>query len=278
MKTVSMSIRFPSNQHAAIKQAVDGIVFRSINQLVIVAVDRLLRHGDYPSTYTSNTSNVDPKTPVASTNVDTPTPLDVSTPKPKGLAKYTTDFLDFWSLYPRSKEKRAAFRAWAAAIKMGVTRGEIMSGLSWCIDTPEKLGGFPGELKFVPYPARWLKNGGYEVDEGSRAKKESVSMSDGWDDLSWVFEKGSCGIKEELSSSLRGAIGAYAYNDWIAPSLWVTGVDGALFVVCPDEAHTQWVKSHYLSHITECVEESPGISIALVDCVEVSVAVKQGVV
>ena len=70
MKTVSLSIRFPTEQHARIQKAVDGVAIKSINQLVVIAVERLLKKSD--NTYSYNT--LDPKPPVASTSVDTPNP------------------------------------------------------------------------------------------------------------------------------------------------------------------------------------------------------------
>ena len=44
----------------------------------------------------------------------------------KGADEYTPEFEDFWGLYPRRKEKRAAFRCWKARLKEGHQPRELV--------------------------------------------------------------------------------------------------------------------------------------------------------
>src|SRR5262245_57777096 len=64
-------------------------------------------------------------------------------------------FLEFYTAYPKKKSRKDAAKAYAAARRDGVSHETIMAGLarakpSW------------RDPQFIPYPASWLRAGGYE--------------------------------------------------------------------------------------------------------------------
>ena len=255
MEKVSMSIRFSAQQHQRMSSAVDGMVFRSINHLVVVAVANYLHtmtEGTiFPNVNTSTTSNALGQTPVASTKVDTPAPLVVSTPKKNKALKYTQNFLDFWTLYPRKMNKRDAFKTYLAATKT-VDPSEILLGLEACID--QRLFK---DMQYIPYPATWLNKGGWEVE--SKSKEDATEAPSEYVDTNWIMEGPSCDTKDAVADIIRSEVGAYDYNAWIMPTRWVTKNGGAgaeeLFIVCPDQVHSDWIKKNYLHTITEALSE-----------------------
>ena len=79
----------------------------------------------------------------------------------------STRFADFWTAYPRKKNKVDAAKAWNTA-KGDSIFNEIFSGLQRAIVCPDwiKEGG-----KFIPYPASWLRAGGWMDETGISTTK-----------------------------------------------------------------------------------------------------------
>ena len=80
-------------------------------------------------------------------------------PTPKGSFEYTPDFLKFWDVYPKQKNKGTAFKAWK---KIKPTNGlveEIINGVHRAKESTDwkKENG-----QFIPYPASWLNARGWE--------------------------------------------------------------------------------------------------------------------
>ena len=67
---------------------------------------------------------------------------------------YTPEFEAFWTAYPRKKDKRAAWKAWKAAVK----RADPESIISAAKAEAKR----PCELKFRKYPASWLNADAWE--------------------------------------------------------------------------------------------------------------------
>ena len=61
------------------------------------------------------------------------------------------DFLAFWRDYPRKTGKRAAQKAWDAALKRA-NAGAIRDAL----DLQKQAGMFDREPQFIPHPRTWL--------------------------------------------------------------------------------------------------------------------------
>ena len=61
------------------------------------------------------------------------------------------DFMAFWQSYPRKTGKRAAQRAWDAALKRA-SAGAIRDAL----DLQKEAGMFDREIQFIPHPRTWL--------------------------------------------------------------------------------------------------------------------------
>lgn len=72
-------------------------------------------------------------------------------------------FEDFYTAYPRKKSREDARKAWGQALAKGFSPDEIMAGLR--INLPSMRAKDP---QFVPYPATWLRAGGWadEPDVG----------------------------------------------------------------------------------------------------------------
>jgi len=77
-------------------------------------------------------------------------------------------FVEFWSAYPRRVSKHAAFRAWTAAVK----KTEPESILHALEESKREWAG--RELKFIPYPATWLR--ATDFDDEFEAQEDDKEM------------------------------------------------------------------------------------------------------
>lgn len=77
----------------------------------------------------------------------------------------STQFAEFWTAYPRKKNKLKAIEVWKKT-KGDTLFDEIMVGLQRAIISPDwtKEKG-----KWIPYPAKWLNEGGWMDEAGSDA-------------------------------------------------------------------------------------------------------------
>jgi len=77
---------------------------------------------------------------------------------------YTSDFLSFWSAYPRKVGKRAAFKAWN---KINLP---TLIVILESIERHKQMDQWKDE-KFIPHPATWLNQGRWEdeIDEQKEA-------------------------------------------------------------------------------------------------------------
>ena len=89
--------------------------------------------------------------------------LDVGVARTTPSSPNLSTFEQFWSAYPRKKEKLAAERAYSKALKMSSPEA-ILAGLE--AYKREIRGTAP---KYVKYPASWL-NAGCWMDEPSSTK------------------------------------------------------------------------------------------------------------
>jgi hypothetical protein len=92
------------------------------------------------------------KEPSRTTN----TPTSTSTP-PAPPARDPFD--RFWTAWPRKVGKRAARKAWAAALKRSATPDEIITAAS---DQATAWAAAGTELRFIPHPATWLGRDGWD--------------------------------------------------------------------------------------------------------------------
>ena len=84
---------------------------------------------------------------------------------------YTPEFETFWQAYPRKKAKRAAWKAWKAAVKR--TDPETI------ITAAKAEARRPCELKYRKYPASWLNADAWEdePDQQSAANMQPPGLS-----------------------------------------------------------------------------------------------------
>lgn len=84
----------------------------------------------------------------------------------------TSDFDEFWALYPRKVEKLKAKKVWPRAVKAAGSAEPIIAGIKAQLPKWHK-----SEPKFVPYPTTWL-NGGRWEDEVEQVEQQSAAA--GW--------------------------------------------------------------------------------------------------
>lgn len=79
-----------------------------------------------------------------------------NTPQPphRDADAYTPEFEEFWQAYPRKKDKRAAWKAWKAALKRATPEAIITAA--------KAEARRPCELKYRKYPATWLRADAWE--------------------------------------------------------------------------------------------------------------------
>jgi hypothetical protein len=75
-------------------------------------------------------------------------------PPSENRPRYSEEFEEFWSYYPRSVGKIAAGKSWARAIKQA-TKTEIIEGARQYGQDPN----LPDDEQFIPHPAKWLNDG-----------------------------------------------------------------------------------------------------------------------
>ena len=257
--TKRVTVNFPAELYRSAMAAIDGVHYLSVTQVVLVAVDNLVRQG---SSSPLPSSPLHPPTPNSTPLINPPIYIspkgDIYTP-PSGGANtkkktsmrtlpkdYTKAFLGFWSLYPRKVQKKHAFKAYWSALRV-TTDAEILSGLEKHIDRR-----IWKDKEFIPYPATWLNRGGWEVEEDLPAGLKTMASKAALVDHSKALDGPSCSLWADSIDSFYDSIGAYDVRDWISP---VRGVikEGTLVLGCPDKAHAEWMTRHYRDHISEAV-------------------------
>ena len=79
---------------------------------------------------------------------------------------YSSEFEQFWNVYPRRIGKRAAWLKWKGLLKgRTVSASEIIAGASRFASDPN----LPHDATFIPHPATWLNAGRWE-DEALPAR------------------------------------------------------------------------------------------------------------
>ena len=81
-----------------------------------------------------------------------------------------SDFQAFWALFPKRRDKRAAERAWRAAIKNGANPADIIAGAERYAAERKNQ-----DARYTKYPATWLNAGAWE-DEPDPQPQESEMM------------------------------------------------------------------------------------------------------
>lgn len=84
--------------------------------------------------------------------------------KPKPSDVISVDFLAFYAAYPKKKSRQDAEKAYRQVRKRGVSHETIMAGLEKAKRADHRFR----DEQFMPYPASWLRDGGYE-DESNIA-------------------------------------------------------------------------------------------------------------
>ena len=85
------------------------------------------------------------------------------------LTEYPKPFVEFWSLYPRKVNKKAALKAWDKATKE--TPAEQIVGAAEMYGASD----IAADGEFVPHPATWLNKGAYLDDPTEWERREPKS-------------------------------------------------------------------------------------------------------
>lgn len=104
--------------------------------------------------------------------VPAPSPGDlapIKTKKSSTPARVESDFLDFYTAYPRHVGKEAARRAFVKAVKAGTPAADIIEGARRYAAATAAAGT---ETRFVAHPATWLNAGRWSDDMQDAAPVE----------------------------------------------------------------------------------------------------------
>lgn len=93
----------------------------------------------------------------------------IKTKKKSSTARVESDFLDFYTAYPRHVGKEAARRAFVKAVKAGTPAAEIIEGARRYAAATAAAGT---ETRFVAHPATWLNAGRWSDDMQDAAPVE----------------------------------------------------------------------------------------------------------
>jgi len=80
--------------------------------------------------------------------------------------KMKAEFAEFYLAYPRKRERTEAERAYRTARRKGASHQQIMEGV-------RRLIAEGREPRFIPYPAQWLRKGGWQDEPESAARYET---------------------------------------------------------------------------------------------------------
>lgn len=92
-------------------------------------------------------------------------------PANAGSVSYPDDFLEFYRAYPRKVRKSDALKAWKQTTKLRPPLADILVRLAVLAASEEwtKDGG-----QYVPYPAKWLRQGGWDDEPRPAAPAGTV--------------------------------------------------------------------------------------------------------
>lgn len=86
-----------------------------------------------------------------------------------GLTDYPDSFVEFWQVYPRKVNKKAALKAWDNATKETPAEQIIGAAEMYAASDIAAAG------EFIPHPATWLNKGGYLDDPKEWERREPKS-------------------------------------------------------------------------------------------------------
>lgn len=80
---------------------------------------------------------------------------------------YSTEFLTFWALYPKRRNKGDAWKAWRSTANLQLA--DLLNALSWQVHSPawRKDDG-----QFIPYPATYIRARAWEDEPDSTAPSQ----------------------------------------------------------------------------------------------------------
>ncbi|MGW1998436.1 helix-turn-helix domain-containing protein [Embleya sp. NPDC001921] len=84
-------------------------------------------------------------------------------------------FDDFWDAYPKHRDKQAALKAWATAIKAGVDPTRIVRAAAAYAD--ERRGQ---DAKYTKYPTTWLNKGCWDDEPDVRPGPRLAAVAGDW--------------------------------------------------------------------------------------------------
>ena len=108
-----------------------------------------------------------PESPVVSAHAEADTEADPEIKQPPQAAGFSPDFMTFWKLYPKRRNKGDAWKAWRTAKNLKLD--DLLNALSWQVHSPawRKDGG-----QFIPYPASYIRARAWEDEPDSMAPSQ----------------------------------------------------------------------------------------------------------
>ncbi len=89
--------------------------------------------------------------------------------KPAVRIEYSSDFEDWWKVYPRRESKGYAQKKFSLAIKgLSLVHGDREKAFNWLMMRTRAYANSPrgkGDKQFIPHPATWLEGRKFDDDE-----------------------------------------------------------------------------------------------------------------
>ena len=144
----------------------------------------------------------------------------------KGLRM--TGFNEWWTLWPKKTAKLVAMKAYAETLKKGYTDAELLAGLErYLADLKLK----PVDIRFVPYPATWLRAGRFLDESGSSVSRAEPNLLDG---------RGNSGPPEGYGAIIHRKIGDALFRAYFRDCGF-----GPRHVVAPSQARKDYILNKF---------------------------------
>jgi hypothetical protein len=132
---------------------------------------------------------------------------ELGTRKTEVEKRYSEDFEDFWSVYPRRVAKIAAYAAWRKALLL-TDAGTIIAGARAYADDPNR------QEDFTAHPASWLNAGRWEDDplpERGSSERTKAEIQD--DYFTKLMREAQEYDQRGISDELRGSNTPAPFNE-----------------------------------------------------------------
>ncbi len=132
---------------------------------------------------------------------------ELGTRKKEVEKRYSDDYEDFWSVYPRRVAKIAAYAAWRKALLL-TDAGTIIAGARAYADDPNR------QEDFTAHPASWLNAGRWEDDPMPERGSSERTKAEIQDDYFAKLERETRQYDKERADAIARGENFIDYSEW----------------------------------------------------------------